>query len=120
MLMAGMLAVCIGVVTAFVPSGIDKVFRGAPAILLQIPLSILALAGYVRDVRLAYKLRLDAHTGWALTMERESERECVADGTSGEAFEVETEPVREFLPHSLTVWSEAGKPARWRDLRRAA
>ncbi len=118
-LMMTMLAVSLGVVGAFLPNGLGPVVRGAPALLLQIPLSLIALGGYLRDVRLAYKLRLDAHTGWALTMEREAEIVHLADGTTGEAIAYDAEPevVREFLPHSHTVWSEAGKPARWRDLR---
>lgn len=96
---------------------------------------------YARALHLAGRLERDTHTGWALTLERmHTEPEALEndpharelpdapvqpDAAEPEAAEpdeatAESERCVEFLPHSRAVWSERGRPARWRNLRRAA
>ena len=104
-----------------------------PLVLVQIVILGGVVMTYARALHLAGRLERDTHTGWALTLERaQVESEAVA-GTTDETTEpapgapegaddVPAAPGRcvEFLPHSRAVWSEQGRPARWRNLRRAA
>ena len=112
-----MLLLSLGILLGFVRAGRLDLLRSYPTVLLQIPVSMLVVAGYLRDLRHAMKLRRDTVTGWALTCERLRDEEA---SPAEDAAEIEEEPATEFLPHSLTPWSTAGKPARWRDLRKAA
>jgi hypothetical protein len=81
-----------------------------PLVLIQGVVLAFALAAQLRALRLASHLERDIHTGWALTFDRN-------DGTTPAR---EAPAGTEFLPHSHVVWYANGKPARWRNLRRAA
>jgi hypothetical protein len=88
----------------------DYLRRRWPLIALQVAALGAALFEYVRALRLAAQLARDAETGWAFMVERRPASE------TSSAIPRATE----FLPHSRAVWNQQGKPARWRNLRRAA
>lgn len=77
------------------------------ASVLGAAMCLLAIGGYVRGLLLTAKMRQDARTGWAITAKP---REAMADGVRR---------TEEFLPHSYLLWTVNGRPAEWRDLRRA-
>lgn len=108
-----------------------------PLVILQIVVLAGVVMTYARSLHLARRLERDTHTGWALTLERAEAKPLATaggfdpngDDAHGAPVEPEcesndagAEPQRcvEFLPHSRAVWSEQGRPARWRNLRRAA
>ncbi len=98
----------------FQPSAIgDYLRRRWPLIALQVAALGAALFEYLRALRLAAQLARDAETGWAF---------MVAPREAAEREEKPNPDARpiEFLPHSRAVWNHQGKPARWRNLRRAA
>lgn len=68
---------------------------------------LFAIGGYLRGLILTAKMRQDARTGWAITAQP---REAPANSTRR---------TEEFLPHSYLLWTVNGRPAEWRDLRRA-
>jgi hypothetical protein len=53
------------------------------------------------------------------TGEPERTSDDLAESESAAGIVGRLRPV-EFLPHSRAVWNQHGKPARWRNLRRAA
>jgi hypothetical protein len=76
----------------------------------------LFLRHYLQRLRFSEKLARDVATGWALTL-------CPGAGAPPEneaAGDAPHAPPVEFLPHSGAVWMDRGRPARWRDLSRAA
>ena len=93
-----------------------------PLVLVQIVALLVFLVTYLRALGLAAGLERDTTTGWAFTLHR-----AAADPT-GEDLDLAFEPPPvpdprqcvEFLPHSRALWNERGRPARWRNLRRAA
>jgi len=89
------------------------------------PLVFLVLVGttYARALRLASRLEEDTRTGWALTLhrpDRAAEAEPPVEAPSSEDGLPDPNACVEFLPHSRALWIERGRPARWRNLRRAA
>ena len=94
------------------------------------PLVLVIAVGwtYARSLRLASRFEEDTRTGWALTLHRNGASHAAeeSDGPtheeSGDHDSATPDPHRgvEFLPHSRAVWNERGRPARWRNLRRAA
>ena len=122
------------VVFVFSPVDVARHVRTRwPLVLVQIVILGGVVMTYARALHLAGRLERDTHTGWALTLERaQVESEAVAGATDETtepapgapegADDVPAAPGRcvEFLPHSRAVWSEQGRPARWRNLRRAA
>ncbi len=109
-----------------------------PLVILQMVVLAGVVMTYARALHLARRLERDTHTGWALTLERAriepeasvgefhpdvDDARIVPDASAPrEADDAGAESQRcvEFLPHSRAVWSEQGRPARWRNLRRAA
>ncbi len=106
-----------------------------PLVILQVVVLGGVVMTYARALHLARRLERDTNTGWALTLERAQEDPgaggeidpardpgASAEPVCSEANDAATESQRciEFLPHSRAVWSEQGRPARWRNLRRAA
>jgi len=99
-----------------------------PLVLVQVVVLTSVVLTYARALHLARRLERDTHTGWALTLERTPEGEDGETPAAVQSVPIDApevfapdEPGRcvEFLPHSRAVWSEQGRPARWRNLRRA-
>ncbi len=118
-----------------------------PLVVLQIVVLAGMVLAYARALRLAAGLAADTRTGWAFTLlnERAPDPDAVwdaagagesntpatsasfanapdhaADEDSTQDFETDPRRTVEFLPHSRALWNERGRPARWRNLRRAA
>jgi hypothetical protein len=102
----------------------DYARRRWPLIVLQGAALVAALFEYVRALRLARQLARDVETGWAFMIaERDSARVTETPAPAGTPNEPPAGVPRgriEFLPNSRAVWNQQGKPARWRNLRRAA
>ena len=92
----------------FMP-GPRAIVLGGVGYAIQLAIAAVALAFYARALRLAWRLKRDIRTGWALTFHRRAVDALNAAPDPREGTE--------FLPHSLTVWIEHGRPARWRNLR---
>jgi len=84
-----------------------------PLVAVQVVMLGLVVGFYTRGLKLAARLEQDTRTGWALTLDR-SRAAVPADVPETAAS------ATEFLPHSRALWIERGRPARWRNLRRAA
>ena len=104
------------------PAGVARyVVERWPLVLVQIVALLVFLVTYLRALGLAAGLERDTTTGWAFTLHR-----AAADPTGDPDLEFEPAPAPdprqclEFLPHSRALWNERGRPARWRNLRRAA
>jgi len=109
-----------------------------PLVLVQVVVLAGVVMTYARALRLAGCLARDTHTGWALTLERmrlepdldggealpaaEDVADVSVESAHSDGNEVPAKPARcvEFLPHSRAIWNDGGRPARWRNLRRAA
>jgi hypothetical protein len=75
---------------------------------------------FARRLRYSDRLARDVTTGWALSQRRDEGTSAPeAAAPAGFAVAPDAPPV-EFLPHSGAVWMDRGRPARWRDLKRAA
>jgi hypothetical protein len=95
-------------------------------ILPPLVLVIVVGSAYARALRLASRFEEDTRTGWALTLHRPEAANAGENGageTDDDAADASIpDPSRcvEFLPHSRAVWNDRGRPARWRNLRKAA
>lgn len=81
---------------------------------------------FAKRLRFSARLARDVATGWALTLKRNETGDVPAPASSTpppseilSPSPPDAPPV-EFLPHSGAVWMDRGRPARWRDLKRAA
>lgn len=109
------------------PDGVLRfIAKHTPLVAAQIGVLAVMTLAYVRALRLAAGLERDTNTGWAFTLQRTKDEPDGEPDAGGEETLAEDTPPEdprhsiEFLPHSRAVWNERGRPARWRNLRRAA
>lgn len=91
---------------------------GGLSLFIMIAWGAYFLFAYARGVRIAHRLKRDADVGIVITERREDSQEAAAPPPPPSDRVVPT--LIEFLPFSRLIWNQDGRPASWRQLRRAA